>query len=60
MTRIYKGYTIEKITAKDFIITKDGELAEINGRWMKNSNGVYARNAKTLKEAKERIDNIIG
>lgn len=52
----YKGYTIEKVTAKDWLIKKNGELAEMNGKWMNNSNGKYERNAMTLKEAKARID----
>lgn len=52
----YKGYTIEKITAKDWIIRKNGKLAEINGAMMNGSNGQHSRNAYTLKEAKARID----
>lgn len=52
----YKGYTIIKATPKDWIIYKDGELATMNGMWIKGSDGKYERNAKTLKEAKARID----
>lgn len=56
--RNYKGFTIEKVTAKDWLIKKNGVNAEINGKWMKGSNGEYERNAMTLKEAKARIDKI--
>ena len=52
----YKGYTIIKVTAKDWIIQKDGKNATMNGKWIKGSDGKYERNAMTLKEAKSRID----
>ena len=43
----YKGYTIEKITRKDWIIKKNGNWdAELNGEKISAS----------LKEAKTRID----
>ena len=54
----YKGFTIEKVTAKDWMIKKNGVNAEMNGKWMKGSNGEYERNAMTLKEAKARIDKV--
>ena len=54
----YKGFTIEKVTAKDWIIKRNGTNSELNGMWIKGSNGEYERNAKTLKEAKSRIDKV--
>lgn len=57
MNYSYKGYTIEKLTKKDWIIYRDGQFAPMNGFRMKGSDGTYARNAMTLKEAKQRIDN---
>lgn len=52
----YKGYTIEKVTPKDWIIKRNGENATMNGALIKGSDGRYSRNAATLKEAKARID----
>lgn len=54
----YKGYEIRKITSKDWMIYKDGELAFMNGKLIINSNNEYDKNALTLKEAKSRIDKV--
>lgn len=54
----YKGFTIVKVTAKDWLIQKNGINAEMNGKWMRGSNGEYEKNAMTLKEAKARVDKI--
>ena len=54
----YKGFTIERVTAKDWLIKRNGVNAALNGKWIKGSNGEYERNAKTLREAKARIDKV--
>ena len=58
MKRNYKGYEIEKATPKDWIIYKNDILAPMNGKYIINSSGEYAKNAMTLKEAKSRIDKV--
>lgn len=52
----YKGYAIEKVTPKDFIIKKGNVNAPMNGSVINGSDGEYGRNASTMKEAKARID----
>ena len=49
----YKGYEIEKVTPKDYIIYKNGKYIE------KLNADIYKgrRNAYTLIEARARIDN---
>ena len=50
----YKGFEIEKVTSRDYLIYKNGELfADLNKGIKVYS---YNTNAKTLKEAKMRIE----
>ena len=53
----YKGYTIERVTKRDWIISLNGERV-LNGRWCQMLDTPYAKNASTLREAKERIDKL--
>lgn len=49
----YKGFEIEKVTSRDYLIYKNGELfTDLN-------KGIYTTNARTLKEAKMRIESYL-